>query len=136
MNNLCVLIIENESKWQENLKSPLRLLGESVMDVAKDYESAENQIQRKQYDLVVVDLFLPHDARNKKRDMRWGWEILEILRVLSTSNSNSLTILAIGDVKQASRAFKEYGVHDFIEKKDFDAQNFRECVSTAILKTR
>jgi CheY-like chemotaxis protein len=138
MSDLRILVVENDQNWQEQLADILRRLSGDRLDVAPSYSVAVEHLQRRAYDLVVVDLHLPRDPADTGGDTQWGWDLLHEL-CSSRNGDHTFALLVLtgyGTTAWAHKALRDYAVDDFMEKYEFDDRRLVQNARDAILKAR
>lgn len=78
--NLSILIVENDEKYQEKLKTVLdAMLPEYMKQYAyvKSHQELEERVQMKQYDVALVDFSLDNDAELWRTDAAYSAMILD-----------------------------------------------------------
>lgn len=104
-----ILVIDDDDSGREALSMLLRLAGYDVTSAATG-ESALELIESHQYQVVVLDLFLPDKS---------GFDILQSIRDVSPV-SEVIVVTGHASAQSAVRAMKE-GAFDYITKPiDFD----------------
>lgn len=122
-----ILVVDDEPNWQKRLKRILKEVNCSVV-VASDYEEAGEQLdQPAHFDLATIDLNL-----DKSTEYADGLELVSRIRQTFGPDFPIVVITGQGDLSRQRRAFKDYGVVDFIEKARFDFEEFKDIVIEAI----
>ena len=99
-----ILLVEDDRMIGESIRTALRQDG-SAMDWVRDGRSAETALATEQFDLVLLDLGLPH---------RGG---LEILRALRTRHDQTpVIVLTARDALQDRVAGLDAGADDYLVK--------------------
>ncbi len=115
-----VLLVDDEVDHAEVMAEALRRLGH-VCTIVHDLESAADELQHGQFDLIVTDLVMDGEED--------GLKVLELARQLQT-NAETILVTAHGDIPTAKAALKG-GAFDFIEKP-LDLDVFRTLCGHAI----
>lgn len=121
-----ILIVDDEPTWQRRLSRILRELDCTVM-TAGSYEQAEDMLDDVDFDLVTIDLNL--DKATQYAD---GLELVLRLRETFGQRMPIIIITGTGNLEEQRRAFKDYGVFDFIQKAKLDLDEFQQAVIEAI----
>jgi len=115
-----ILIVEDMRDWRDQLEVTLRRDGYAVTAVAS-YGEALSELRRSEYQLVITDLRLSASDENN----RDGMILLEDLAILGIP---AIVLTGYGTAELARRAFRDYGVVAFLEKKDLDLKKLRQVV--------
>lgn len=121
-----ILVVEDEPSWQKRLSRILHEINCTVV-TAGNYEQAENLLDDFNFDLVTVDLNL--DKATQYAD---GLELVLRIREVSGQRVPVIVVTGTGKLEEQRRAFKEYGVFDFIQKAKLDYEEFQAIVQDAI----
>ena len=125
-----VLIVDDMVNWCELLADSLSRNGFHV-DSANSAIDASQHVDKNSYDVIVLDIRL--DAYNP--DNADGMSILKSLYESGVLvNTKVIMLSAYGTIEMMKRAFRDYGVADFISKEDFDSHNFVVSVNELISK--
>jgi CheY-like chemotaxis protein len=135
MSKLRALVLEDEAKWVDAIRSGLEVIGMSV-DVTAEVDNALELVASNHYALVTVDLSLIGMNSDGMPDDE-GAKFLERLRAEQQDMSAAVLLVSgrasRGDV---SGAFELYGIDAFIDKQDFDERRLTETARANILKAR
>lgn len=115
-----ILVVDDMRDWRDQLEVTLRRDGYAVTAVAS-YGEALGELRRSEYQLVITDLRL-NAADENNRD---GMVLLEDLATLGIP---AIVLTGYGTAELARRAFRDYGVVAFLEKKDLDLKKLRQVV--------
>lgn len=110
-----ILAVDDEPAIREIFRQALEG-SEIEIDFASDGEEALEMVERRRYDLVLLDLRMPKKA---------GMEVLEILK----TNHPALPVIVVSGVAHPSEfeAARKAGAFDCI-RKPFKMSELRECV--------
>ena len=97
------------------------------MVTASNYEQVESLLNDFNFDLVTVDLNL-----DKSTQYSDGLELVLRIRESSKQHIPVIVVTGTGNLEGQRRAFKEYGVFDFIQKAKLDLEEFQGVVKEAI----
>jgi CheY-like chemotaxis protein len=120
-----ILVVDDEPTWQRRLSRILRELDCAVV-TAGSYEQAEDMLVEFDFDLVTIDLNL--DKATQYAD---GLELVLRLRETFGQRMPIIIITGTGNLEEQRRAFKDYGVIDFIQKAKLDLDEFQNAVIKA-----
>lgn len=122
-----ILLLEDEEQWIDMLSRYLE--DDYEVCPARSLDEAEDWLERKTFRLALVDIRLvAYDTKDEG-----GFEFIEDVRTREILRDMSLIIVsAYGTVERARKAFRDYQVHDFIDKATLDPQEFKEVVADAI----
>ncbi|NIW44190.1 MAG: CHAT domain-containing protein [Gammaproteobacteria bacterium] len=134
MSDLHVLVIDDSENWQEALPDILQRLADNVqVDVAPTYDIALQFVNNKTYDLATVDMSLLGDVL----DDQLGLDLLQEFRDDPRQEGCGLVVVSnYPTPENILRSLREHGAHDFIEKDQFDDEQFLEVGRAAILNAR
>ncbi len=121
-----VLVVDDESTWQRRLRRILKEINCKV-ETAGSYEEAEDLLDESAFDLVTVDLNL-----DKSTHYADGLELVLRIRETFGQKIPIIVITGTGKLEEQRRAFKEFGVYDFIQKAKLDLEEFQDVVTEAI----
>ena len=119
-----ILIVEDMPDWREQLASTLKRDGYTVASVAS-YGEALGELRRDDYHAVIVDLRLSETDVNN----RDGMILLEDLAKLRLP---AIVLTGYGTAELARKAFQDFDVVDFLEKKDLNLKKFRQIVKESV----
>jgi DNA-binding NtrC family response regulator len=122
-----ILLLEDEQQWVDMLSRYLE--DDYEVCPAMSLDEAEDWLERESFRLALVDIrLIAHDSEDES-----GFVFIEELRTREILRDMSLIIVsAYGTVERARKAFREYKVHDFIDKGTLDPQEFKRIVADAI----
>lgn len=115
-----ILVVENESRWRDALTSVLQKGGFAV-ETAATLAQATERLDKGFYHLAVLDIRLDDDSDPEDN------EGLALLRKVKGDGQYQVEIVmlsAFGTMQQMREAFAEYNVADFIDKSEFEGQEF------------
>jgi CheY-like chemotaxis protein len=124
--NFHILVLEDSDDWIDKLKS--YLYGYKVT-IAKTLSEAVGLLQANSFDLAIVDISLVLDDPGDEK----GFRFVSALR--QTEFLRNMKIIIVTAYRTSERirvAFKEYDVHDFLDKGSLDPREFREIVAEAL----
>ncbi|MBC8275855.1 MAG: response regulator [Chloroflexi bacterium] len=124
-----VLIVDDDVYWRERLVSYLR--EESyVSEVASDLSTAMSMLEKKVFDVVVLDLRLIEEGE--------GFEGVTLLQKMRGEYKDVAVIVvsAYGTVDHVKEGFKVYGISDYLPKQRFDPDEYRQAIGEAIRQRR
>ena len=119
-----ILIIEDQPNWQDVLKRTLTRDNFNVV-VAPTFQDAVAKLRADFYHLAVIDIRLVDwDPENTQ-----GMTVLDELKDMGLGDAmEKIMITAYGTLPQMRKAFGHHNVADFIDKSDFDREQFRDTV--------
>ncbi len=121
-----VLVVEDDSEWQELISFQCMALSYEVK-LASTYVKAQELLQDGHFDICIVDLNL-EDSKKLNWPNCGGKKVLDFIKE-NNITIKILIISAFGTGHSVRELFKTYGVDDFIDKRDFNANKFKETVS-------
>jgi len=128
---LKVMIVEDETAWQETLRNVLE--GEGyLVETVDTHGQALERLEKTMFDLVVIDLLSSGDEESRN-----GVALLNGVRLFNRVTDQDIPLIVVtgfSTTEQARKAFQEFNAVDFISKADFDPQAFRQVVKEAINK--
>ncbi|HXM71342.1 MAG TPA: response regulator [Thermoanaerobaculia bacterium] len=126
-----ILVLEDHPEWLSVVLDALARQG-FLVDGAASAEAAANLLAQRSYDLLVLDISLdPNDAQDTG-----GLEFLERLQAEGKAAALSVIVLSgNATLDKMHDVFVKYRAVDFVEKKNFDNDDFAELVAR-ILSTR
>jgi CHAT domain-containing protein len=141
MAHLDILLIDDDQRWQDEVPKVLQRLGNDVqIEVVSTYEAALDKIDGGTYDLAVVDLslvLLPLDKVILEPSDLEGLELMERWGASKYNCGRGLIVLSgYGNPQLYKKAFKNYGVDDFIDKGGEWFATLPDAARIAILKGR
>ena len=119
-----VLIVEDDEEWQEILRVDIEALGHEAK-IVRRRRHALKELEQQVPDLVVLDLVLDQDSVKYAEGM-------EVLSRVVAQDTPVIIVSAFGTVALVDRAFREYGVIAFIDKKRYDPSEFKDIVQKVI----
>ena len=127
IEKLPILLLEDEQQWIDMLSGYLE--DDYEVCPATTLDEAEDWLNREAFRLALVDIrLIAHDSQDES-----GFEFIEELRTREILRDMSLIVVsAYGTVERARKAFKDYKVHDFIDKATLEPQTFKRIVADAI----
>ena len=102
-----ILIAEDEKAYCRALVLKLQKVGFTVESVS-DGHAAIEILQTKKFDLLLLDLVMPHMS---------GFEVLESIRTLKIEIKSIIVLTNLTQSEDKDKV-KQFGVKDFIEKAD------------------
>jgi DNA-binding NarL/FixJ family response regulator len=121
-----VIIVEDDSSWQQILSEILTDLGLSV-DLASNLDEALKILKTQTHRLALVDLSLESsDHRNSD-----GLKVLEAVKRLDPG-CQSILLTGYATVELAVSVLTEFGAFSFLRKENFQRAQFRELISQAL----
>lgn len=120
------LIVEDNLSWQQILAEILVDCG-LIVDCAASLETACAHLEKRSYQLAVVDLSLDETDHHNRSG-------LQVLDAFKSSNPGSSAILLTGfaTVELAVSAITEHGALTCLRKETFQRASFRELVLQAL----
>ncbi len=122
-----ILLLEDEQEWIDKLSAYL----EDNYEVcpATTLDEARNWMKKQVFRLAIVDIRLvAHDTKDES-----GFKFIEEVRTREILRDMSLIIVsAYGTVERARKAFRDFKVHDFIDKGTLIPSNFKKIVADAV----
>ncbi len=119
------LVVDDESNWQRRLSRMLKDIDEFDCTVvtAGGYEQAENLLDDLNFDLITVDLNL-----DKSTQYSDGLELVLRIREVFGQHIPIIVVTGTGNLEEQRRAFRDYGVADFIQKAKLTSEEFQKVV--------
>ena len=115
-----ILIIEDLSQWQEELKFILEKEGFQV-DTAASLQEAITKLASSFYHLATIDIRLSDWDENSEE----GITVLDELQRLDLGEAvEKIMLSAYGSEERVRTAFKHHNIFDFIPKREFDRTEF------------
>lgn len=121
---LSILVIEDTPNWQEQFGLILRDEGYTV-EIAGDLIEALARLRQADFDMLVLDLRLSDSVATDRSGM-------ELLNDAYERQIPTVIVTGYGTPELAKKAFRDFGVYDFITKDKFDADRFRASIKKAI----
>ncbi|MFN0111031.1 MAG: CHAT domain-containing protein [Blastocatellia bacterium] len=135
MNDVCILVAEDDQRWQEKILKKLKNLTDNVKAVGS-YDEALSLVKNCRIDLAIIDLHLPTQSEVSAPP---GMDLLREIRG-SDFNQHCAVIIISGHatINLTVKAQRDYGVFEVIEKGDTSVltDNFVSTARSAILKSR
>jgi FixJ family two-component response regulator len=127
-NNLKICIIDDDPDWCDNLKAMIKFNIKNV-DVQTFFkkENALEFFKHKTFNLLIIDLRLTPEISRSYED---GFLFAEMA---NNRNIPIIVLSAFGTKQNVRRAFKNYNIHDFIFKGEFNKEAFLTSIKSAIL---
>ena len=115
-DKLKILVVEDEEALRTIVQHELVAHGYDV-DTAEDGEFAMQKLGEKQYDMAILDIFMPN------------MDGMEVLRRIREKNLARKVIMLTGvDELKIARESLALGANDFITKP-YDIQNLMACIN-------
>jgi CheY-like chemotaxis protein len=125
--NGCILVVDDEAQWREQLVEILNHEGYITKAVATA-KDALDVLYRGIYHLLILDIRLDDDDQCQTD----GMTLLKSLKERGLDEATKIIMLSAHGTKEDMRtAFRDFDVADFLSKDDFDRQHFLENVRTA-----
>ncbi len=115
-----IVVVEDESNWRDTLQDILKEEGYSV-EATASYDEARRKLEEP-FDLAVIDLKLGEKDEGAGITLLDDAHYFGIPVVVITGFATELLRMALG----------EYGVYDFVDKAQFDPQEFKEIIREAL----
>lgn len=125
MHEYRVLIVDDDSSWQENFKETVESIG-FVARISGSYEDANAVLDRQHFHLVLVDLRLSEELQELA-----GMRLVEKVAELDEGTS-TIIVSGYADATLATAALKQYGAFFVIEKEKIDVDQFIRLVQDAV----
>lgn len=125
-----ILIVEDTSSWQDIFGEALTAQGYDVKQ-ATSYGEAKEILDRRSFDVAIVDIRLSEGDTSNKDGMR----VLEKIRDEGDLTS-FIIVSGYATVGLTREAFKKYGVLDFLEKDRFQEEEFLDLVKLGVQEAR
>lgn len=121
-----ILVLEDSDDWIDKLTSYLH--GYRVT-AARTLSEAVGLLQGDAFDLAIVDISLVLDDPSDEKGLRFVSALrqTEFLR-----NMKIIIVTAYRTSERIRVAFKEYDVHDFLDKGSLNPREFRKIVAEAL----
>lgn len=120
-----VLIVEDCKEYRELLLNNLSIKKDIFIDESDCLQNAFNKINKKNYDVIILDLSLPESD---------GIETIKsIKKKINEKNYNTQIIIITGfeDYRIGKKAF-DLGVKDFLIKDEIDFKDVLRSVSLSL----
>lgn len=135
MSDTRVLLIEDESRWQDILKDALiRAFGKDTFCLVEDYPAARKQIQSETFDLISIDLALPDIPDLATADLPGMALLKDIRNNPRNANAGLLILSARTTVQRVREALRDYDVFDFLDKLDYTEDAYIDKARCAVRK--
>lgn len=142
MSQLKILVVEDQKKWRRYLWDAIRDCWdrEAEIDIVANTKAALNKLNRKTYDLAIVDLSLSKPTNSACSDLE-GLELLHQIRH-HRRNQDCLIIVHTAHDKASimRRAQTELGADDYLvrvaDRDDFDDEQFIVDLKNALFDAR
>jgi ActR/RegA family two-component response regulator len=127
INSGNILVIEDQENWRSRIRRVLERAGYAVTAVGSREEALQT-LREHLYHLAIVDLSLESgDAQDEQ-----GMHILQDMQDMGLSEAVTTIILSgHGTTERMRTAFRDYGVVDFLSKREFDADELLTTVRKA-----
>ncbi|MCG8353067.1 MAG: CHAT domain-containing protein [Chloroflexales bacterium] len=137
MSEIRILVVEDSPNWQAELPQILQSVGHSIkVHLEADFDSACQSTADQPYDLAIVDLALLGATSEGQDTGHLGMELLHDLRSSRYNRHCGLIVLTgYPTTARIRQALRDYNADDFIEKNDFDSQQFIAAARTAICQS-
>lgn len=127
---LSVLVVDDSENWLDMLRFILEDEGYDVR-VATTVEEASILLASHDFSLAIVDIRLNEgDAEDIQ-----GFEVLGQIK-RTDMNVPVIVLTSHGTIPLVRKAFKEFGVIDFLEKQALDSQELRNLAQVAKASAR
>jgi len=126
-----VLVVEDTADWRTKLVDYLIEEGEYNISEADSYEKALKVIRGQPLDVALIDIRLVDWEEENEQGMQLLRELDELAELNGTQ---SIVVTGYGTKDRMRRAFRDYGVLDFLEKDAFNPQEFKAMVRKAAEK--
>ena len=120
------IIVEDEPSWQEVLAEILRDAGMPV-DVASNFEEAEEKLRSVQHRLAIVDLSLDGSDHNNQDGLR----VLDTIRRVDPG-CTAILLTGFATVDLAVDAIRKFGAFTCLRKDQFRRATFRQTIQQAL----
>jgi ActR/RegA family two-component response regulator len=120
-----VLVVDDDTSWQENFKETVEHLGYDAQ-LAGDLRVADSSLNRRHFHLVLVDLRLQEGTEELQ-----GMKLVEKVAQLDEGTS-TIIISGYADATIATEALKRFDAFYVVEKDRIDPRQFVELVQAAI----
>lgn len=119
-----ILVVDDLEKWREELVETLRNGGFHAQ-AAATIEQALTSIEENLYHLLIIDINMDESEQHDES----GIKLLSELKRRGLNSASKVIILTVYGTKPLMRtAFRDAEVVDFIEKDNFDNQEFLKNV--------
>lgn len=115
-----ILVVDDVPEWRDQFEAALRRDGYEVTAVTS-YGEALSELRWNEYQLVITELCLSAADENNLD----GMMLLEDLAALGIP---AIVLTGHGTAELARKAFRDYGVVAFLEKKDLKPERLRQAV--------
>lgn len=125
-----VLVVDDDPDWREELRSALAEAGYECRVVA-DYEAGLNALRELRLLALILDLQLETERPENEDFM--GWKLAQ-----EAVDCDVPIIIVTGhpSVDRARRAFREYGVIDFLDKEHLSRRELTDRMSETVKASR
>lgn len=128
MNNAHVLLLEDDTLWVDSVREVIAPHVQSV-HAATSLGEATALLDTHYFTVAIVDISL---IGNDPKDSQ-GMEFLRMLADRKLNDVVSIIILsAYGDKERVRKAFRDFHVHDFLSKSEFNAVDLIDAISGAL----
>jgi len=128
-----VLIVEDDKVWGNIIKSYVKKNFNIECKIKKNYESSIKLLKSSSPLILILDLNL---GNNKFNEKTWsGWHLAEAAR---KKHIPFIVVTAYPDNRRIIRAFKDFKVLNFFDKKDFADRipEFIQDIEKVVTKTK
>lgn len=126
-----ILVVEDLPSWRDALSDILDEGGYHV-DTAASRVEALNLLRTKTYHLIVLDIRMEETDQNNAE----GMDVLAFLEQHGLNDALEVIMLsAHGTKEQMRESFRHYKVADFLQKEDFDDEQFLKQVHDLFVNT-
>ena len=123
-----ILIVEDEQDWQKKLRKYLQVEGYQI-EVVSSYSEALEKVQKREMDLIVVDLRL----NEKDTDSATG---MALLKDANDKEIPAIVVTAYGTREYIKQAYQDFSVESFFDKKTLQPAKLRKAVRNGLAKAR
>lgn len=122
-----ILLLEDDEDYVDTIKGYLE--DDYEVFPAASLKEAQRLLGAKTFHLATIDISLVlADSRDEK-----GFRLIEEIRTTEILRDMSVIVVtAYPSEERMRKAFRDYRVHDFIEKMTLDPQEFKKEVADAI----
>jgi ActR/RegA family two-component response regulator len=121
-----ILVVEDYQNWREQLQRLLEKDGFTVKTAANIGE-VQDILRMQMFDFAVVDIRLSEGLSDTEHDAAQMEQTLREIQQYG-DDTRILVLSAYGTPRLVRNAFKKFGVADFMEKADFNRDQFLHIV--------
>jgi len=121
-----LLIIEDDSDWRSKLSKYLQPEGYQIEAVGS-YDEALGKVQKREVDLLVVDLRLGEEDA----DVAGG---MTLLKDAKDKEIPAVVVKAHGTLERIRQAYRDFSVESFFDKKTLEPAKLRQAVRSSLAK--